>query len=403
MRWIDMGVPKLSSRILKVGVIDDEPSELLRTCNLLSGPRLDLLSTSKESEVDSVLSKATGGLILDARTDAFSRSSIAIARKYSTVQPGRPVFVVSNFFGSGKYDKLESMISPASPVQKLTKSDLAEESTKEWISDELLRAAESLPTGLLGRARLEAPRIDGGARRALRTSPEDWEVLDVDAQDELSEALTASLQDYIRQVFETSQAGWFVIGGQDAAVLRWSNDPGSIPGDDLLQEIEAMEGVVPFLFVRDLEVDSIVLEGGIPWPGSGQNAHYPSLVAEFADEALPTEVELLFDTGADHNYIDRSFMRDRGLPVAKFTSTGFRLGRAVSYRERAYPVNLLDGIGFATGSTSFRVVSKWSTTIGYGKTHPGLLSNLALTDLAVAIRICGRTRTVRIDQYIDEN
>jgi hypothetical protein len=289
------------------------------------------------------------------------------------------------------------MVSPLATVHRVEKADLTKDAVREWINEQLNNASREMVQKRVGQE--PAPELTPALSELLSITPQRWIELSLDEQDGVADEIADALSPYVDRVFRSSDAAWLVFGGPGFEVLRWGKE-GTHPSDELLDEIQASEGLVPFFFARELEVDSISL-GGIPWPGTSKNPHYPALQVRFLDGSTDGQ-QLLFDTGADANYLDRTVAVAEGLRLGRRPRIGFRLNQSVRYRETTAEITLFDGRGAADGTTSFRAVKNWKESIGQGKDQPGLVSTLVLHDLKVAVRLCGRTRTVQLDDFEDD-
>ena len=385
-----------------VGFVDDLSNELDDTLESLETVTDEFVirATAKESDVDDLLEAADLALIVDARLDAFDQSSLDVARRYSRIHPGQPILMISNFFHDdvAPYDRIESMISPLTAVYKVNKRDLKRDEMRRWIGEQLESAVRDWsPEYRRGAVDVEIP---ADVTRVLSMTPKEWADLDLEQQDAASDIVYGQFAGFADSIFGSTHATWIVCGGSDFDILRWGSGDDH-PPDRLLDEIQAQEDVVPFFFGRELEVDSIDLGGGIAWPGTARNPHYPGVRVRF-DSTSGEEHEFLFDTGADANYLDRRLADAEGLSLGRPRSAS-RLGPPVRYRNVSTNITLLDGLASAYGGTTLRAIRNWSASIGQGKVQRGLLSALVLHDLKTAVRICGRTRTLRIDDRAEED
>lgn len=376
-----------------VGLVDDQPAELESMKETFRRLGVDTVGTSQPGDLEDVLIAAEGGLAVDARLDGWDERSVEVARRYARMHPGKPIWFMSNFFGDGACDKMPSMVTPLAVVGRIEKAEEDLNELKRVISDELLRFARSMEQVDLGPA-LEP--VSPEARSLLLTAPAVWQRMSPDSQDSVCEALAEKLDSRVGAIFQSSSAEWVVIAGPEGEVVRWGTDP-ELPSDQVLDEIQAREGHVPFLFARSLDVDDISV-GGIPWPGTRRHRNYPSLKLRFLPGSGETH-EVLFDTGSDANYLDQALAVNEGLNLGARPRTGYRLGGRVTFRELNAEVVLLDGRGSAGGQTAFRVVSNWDGTIGRDKDLQGLLTSTVLVDLKVAVRLCGRTCSLRLDDF----
>ncbi|WP_333642266.1 hypothetical protein, partial [Mesotoga prima] len=147
-----------------VALIDDVADELASTKRHLEAAGLKVLATSEEKGISNLIRQDTSALFLDARLENFNQSSIAVARNYAALNPGKPIFHISNFFGQTSHDKLQWKVSPLSPVYTVKKEELTSELLTEWVAEQLSKAAESLPTRMLGKFALDGPELGEEAR-----------------------------------------------------------------------------------------------------------------------------------------------------------------------------------------------------------------------------------------------
>lgn len=150
------------------------------------------------------------------------------------------------------------------------------------------------------------------------------------------------------------------------------------------------------------------------WVRCGTHDNYPVIELDFADGVSEVNWVLLFDTGADHTYLNADALRDEHIELDDLAIQSVPArGEDLFFYPMRIRVVVHDGVNSRVGSTQIRAVEDWDNCFlsegckvdqcddlsdgdAYCRARNALISPRILKDLEISIELDGMQRSLTI-------